>query len=84
MNHLYKVNSNPEFGVSGSVTQAESTKDRIPVLLSGSGSVVEHWLPKPGTAGSNPVFRSSIVKKMPETQCLIGGRAFLFVPGAWG
>lgn len=48
------------------------------LLLSGSGSVVEHWLPKPGTAGSNPVFRSIIVKQMPEPS-VRWDQVFLFI-----
>lgn len=38
--------------------------DIINTVLSGSGSVVEHWLPKPRAAGSNPVFRSNVSKTL--------------------
>ena len=39
----------------------EGRYNKIPKIC-GSSSVVEHWLPKPRVAGSNPVFRSNYKK----------------------
>src|SRR5207302_6751726 len=46
--------------VTSPATSLESGPD------AGVAQLVEHWLPKPGVAGSSPVSRSSIVDRNPR------------------